>query len=94
MWLGTVFFQFENGSTGAHAVCLFRSKNGNLYWCDYSKPKLIEYQDFVSLNWASDVCKQFNAKPIAAGVTSVVRLTKSGRPVFGTQKQKIFTQTT
>lgn len=71
----------HNGSITrqAHAICLFADHNGDIYWCDYHRPKKIEQiKDFMYKS-----AEVYNSEPICGVITLIKDIKQDDTPVFG-----------
>lgn len=84
VWFAFYSMKEEDQETGeikrnGHAVCVFADLEGQLWWCDYRKPKKInEMRDFMV-----ESASGYGRIPIAGAVWHVKGLKDDDTPIFG-----------
>ena len=79
-WIGTIYYERNDGTLAGHAICVFRDHNDKLYWADYNKPYLIESHS----DWVRKVgAEKYGKRVIAAALIPVISASKDGSPKFG-----------
>jgi len=80
-WFCFFAMEKEDGSTSAHAVCVYQSSDiGTYFWCDYNLPAYLdEYRD----KWLVKAASVYDAVPIVGAMIEVEQILEDDTPVFG-----------
>lgn len=79
-WIGTVYYQKEDGSFGGHAICVFRDYSGKLFWSDYGMPNAVDSHE----EWSREVGEEKYGKTlIASALVPIISIDSDDTPKFG-----------
>ncbi|MFN5459246.1 MAG: hypothetical protein ACK5AY_05005 [Bacteroidota bacterium] len=70
--------KWPDDTYSAHAVCVFQDFEGRNFWCDYSKPNLIEkIEDFQTKS-----AERYGCEPVCGAMWEVYSVLDDDTPVF------------
>ena len=80
-WFCFYTMEKQDGSTTAHAICVFQSSENDMYfWCDYQVPSYLdEFRD----KWIYRSAETYGATPIVGAMIEVEQILDDDTPVFG-----------